>query len=102
MARREFIIQSREEAREGGLAPLGSRREIEASLASRNTAPESAGGNRLYGPGFEIDLAPDQDPVVQMLLSVSDEDIAWNVILRVGRELQWKIVDPNTGRALSP
>lgn len=102
MARREFIIQSRSEAQGGGLAPLGTRRDIEASLATRNTAPDHEGGHRLYGPGIEIDLAPDQDPVVQMLLTVSDEDIAWNVILRLARELQWKIVDPNTGRALSP
>lgn len=102
MARREFVIQSRNETTDGGLAPLGSRRDIEASLATRNTAPEREGGGRLYGPGIEIDLAPDQDPVLQMLLTVSDEDIAWNVILRLARELQWKIVDPNTGRALSP
>ena len=41
-------------------------------------------------------------PVLQMLLTVSDEDIAWSVILRLAREMQWKILDPSNGRELSP
>jgi hypothetical protein len=47
-------------------------------------------------------LPPEQDPVLQMLLTVSDEDIAWSVILRLAREMQWKILDPSNGRELSP
>lgn len=56
----------------------------------------------LYGPGIELELPPEQDPVLQMLLTVSDEDIAWSVILRLAREMQWKILDPSNGRELSP
>ena len=59
-------------------------------------------GDLLYGPGIEIAIAPDEDPVLQMMLTITDEDIAWEVILRLAREFQWKIVDPNSGRELSP
>ena len=102
MARRQFVILSRATNADGGLAPLGKRRDIEASLACRNTAAERPGGDTLFGPGIELELAPGQDPIVQMLLNVSDEDIAWPVIMRLARELQWKILDPSSGRELSP
>ena len=102
MARRQLVILSRASLPDGGLAPLGSRRDLEASLASRNTAAERKGGDTLFGPGIELELAPGQDPVIQMMLNISDEDIAWPVIMRLARELQWKILDPNSGRELSP
>jgi hypothetical protein len=102
MARRQLVILSRESLPDGGLAPLGRRRDIESGLATRNTAAERPGGHTLYGPGIELELAPGQDPVTQMMLTISDEDIAWPVIMRLARELQWKILDPNSGRELSP
>lgn len=102
MARRQLVILSRNSDRDGGLAPLGPRAEIEEALASRNTAPDRPGGSIFYGPGIELELPPEQDPVTQMLLSVSDEDIAWGVILKLARALQWKILDPENGRELSP
>ena len=102
MARRQLVILSRQSDKDGGLAPLGARKDLEEALSLRNTAAERAGGHVLYGPGIELELPPEQDPVLQMLLTVSDEDIAWSVILRLAREMQWKILDPSTGRELSP
>ena len=102
MANKEFVIQSRTRAADGSLGPLGPRRDLENALSCRNTMADHPGGDRLYGPGIEIDLNPGEDPVVQMLLRISDEDIAWDVILRLARDLQWKIFDPSTGRELSP
>ena len=102
MGAKQFVVQSRSRAADGTLAPLGSRRDIESALTCRNTMSDHAGGDRLYGPGIEIDIAPEEDPVLQMLLTINDDDIAWDVILRLAREFQWKIVDPNTGRELSP
>jgi hypothetical protein len=33
-----------------------------------------------------------------MLLNISDDDIAWIMIMRIAREFGWKILDPQSGR----
>jgi hypothetical protein len=98
----QLVILSRESGKAGELAPLASRKQLFEQLAMRNTGPERPGEDLLYGPGIEIQLAPNQDPVTQMLLTITDEDIAWVVILRLARELHWKIFDPHSGRELKP
>ncbi len=102
MAKRTFVIMSRNPPVEGDLAPIGSRAQVMEGLAHCNTAPEVKDGDVLYGPGVEFELPPGQDPVQQILLSISDDDIAWVVIMRVAREFGWKVVDPTTGRELQP
>jgi len=98
----QLVILSRSAGRSGELAPIASRAELLRQLEFRNTGPERAGDDLLYGPGIEIQLAPGQDPITQMLLTITDEDIAWVVILRLAKELNWKIFDPYTGRELKP
>jgi hypothetical protein len=49
----------------------------------------------------ELQLPPQQDPVTQMILTVSDEDIGWLVVERMGKTLHWKFVDLNTGDELN-
>lgn len=102
MPRPEFVILSRVPAQEGEMRPLGSRAQIVEGLAHCNTAPERAGEDLLYGPGLEILLPPDQDPVRQMILRISDEDIGYIVMLRMAKEFQWKVLDPESGRELQP
>lgn len=102
MAKRKFVILSRNPAPEGELAPIGTRTEVLEGLAHCNTAPDEPNGEVLYGPGVEIELPPGQDPVPQMSLIISDEDIAWVVIMRLAREFGWKVLDPLTGRELQP
>lgn len=79
---------------------LGSRKSVLASLSHLNTHAECDGGDILYGPGVEFQLAPNQDPIVQMILVLSDEDIAWQVIERIGKTLKWKYVDVNSGEEM--
>ncbi len=98
---RQLVVLSAAPADDRGLSALGSRKEIEGQLQRLNTGADGSGDDTLYGPGIEFQLAPDQDPVVQMLMMVSDEDIAWQVIERMGRTLQWKFVDINTGSELA-
>ena len=38
---------------------------------------------------------------MQMQMTLSDEDIAWDVILRLVRDFHWKLFDPATGRELA-
>ena len=98
MARKQFVVLSREPAVDGQMPPLGSRADLVERLAHCNTGPESPGEDLLYGPGIELELPPGQDPVRQMLLSITDDDIAWNVIVRIAQEFSWKILDPQSGR----
>lgn len=85
----------------GALTPIARRKEVVRELAAWNTAPEVDDGEILYGPGLEIELPPD-DPVTQMLMTVTDEDIAWVVILKMAKELKWRLLDPMSGRELKP
>lgn len=98
MSRRHFVILSRLPAADGVLQPLGSRAEVLAGLAHCNTGPDVPGGDTLYGPGIELELPPGEDPIRQVLMTVSDDDIAWIMIMRIVREFGWKILDPQSGR----
>lgn len=93
---------SRAKQVDGAPAPIGSRADIVKALSLRNTSADVDGRDILYGPGIEIELPHGQDPIPQMLLTISDDDIAWVVIMKLAKALQWKIFDPSSGRELSP
>jgi hypothetical protein len=99
---RTFVILSNQEPAEPGvLAPIGSRVDIVKQLAACNTGPErSETGDILYGPGIRIEMTPGQDPITQMLLTITEEEIGWKVLPRLVNEFRWKVLDPNTGREL--
>lgn len=96
----QLVITSRRQV-ENGLASLGSVEELIHRLSLFNTSPDQDGGDVLYGPGIRIELPP-QDPVEQMLLTITEEEIAWHVILRLAKLFEWRIIDPATGRELNP
>ena len=102
MPQRHLVILSRTNNKDGSLGAIGSRTEIIQSLALRNTVAEIDGGDILYGPGVDIELSPGQDPVLQMLLTITDDDIAWPVIQRLAKDLQWKLLDPVKGTEYTP
>ena len=37
-----------------------------------------------------------------MIITIVEDEIAWQVIERLGKQLAWKIVDPGTGREWCP
>lgn len=92
-----------------GLAPsmnmvlMGTSRDVQAALASFNTAsdgdPISPGV--LYGPGFtaELPMVGPDDPVAQVSVTITEEDSAVPVLFRICRRLGWRLIDPDTGRA---
>lgn len=82
------------------MAPIGTRREILSVLRLLNTAPQAAGEDVLYGPGIEIELPPGLDPVTQMLLKLTDEDVGWDVIRAIAHRTHWRLLDPLSGREL--
>jgi hypothetical protein len=97
----QLVILSREESSGEGLAAIGTRQEIVGQLKSLNTAPAVDGEDILHGPGITIELPPGE-PVTQMLMTIVEEEIAWQVIMRLAKDLQWKLLDPATGRELVP
>jgi hypothetical protein len=98
---RQYVSLSRDEPTGDGLASLGSREEIITGLRDYHTAPECDGEDILYGPGIRIELPPG-DPITQMLMTIIEEEIAWQVIMPLAKNLKWKLLDPATGRELSP
>ena len=81
---------------------LGSWREVVRQLSAFNTAPDGSSDTpgMLFGPGIIVQLpmlGPD-DPVMQVVVTIEEEGIAWPVLTRVCRLLKWKMMDPKTGR----
>ncbi len=82
------------------MTPIGTRREILGILRVLNTAPQASGEDVLYGPGIEVELPPGLDPVTQMLLKLTDEDVGWDVIRAIAHRTHWRLLDPLSGREL--
>jgi hypothetical protein len=102
MASSELVVMSRQKGESGALAPIGTRAEIEAALALLNTAPDSPGSDTLHGPGFEMHFQTGQDPVLQILVSQTDESIFRSTIWEIAKRLHWKLVDPASDLAYEP
>lgn len=83
------------------MLPIGNRAQVVKDLSRFNTAPERDGEDVLYGPGIRLELPPGQDLVSQMLMTVTEEEIAWLVIMRLAKTFDWKIIDMNSGRELN-
>ena len=100
----QFVVMSRDVPKEGdSLAPIAPRNELLRDLARYNTSPESPDeADVLYGPGIRLELPPGQDPIVQMLLTLTEEEIGWLVLRRLAGDFNWRVVDPETGREWTP
>jgi len=99
---RQFVIQNQSEDGANGLPPLGNREDLLERLSKFNTAPDQEGGETLYGPGIVLDLPPGDEPLNQILLTITEEEIGWLVIIKLIREFGWSLVDTTTGNTLSP
>ncbi len=84
------------------MMPLGGRDDFLKELSHLNTHPARPGEDVLFGPGIRLELPPEEDPIKQVLLTIVEEEIAWLVIMRLARKLHWKIMDPVSGRELTP
>lgn len=104
MPKRQIVIVSSEPADEG-LPPLGTIAEVSEKLADFNTAPDgsarsaAAGTVVLHGPGLVVELPMGLDRVTQGLVTLIDEDVAWPVLMRLVKNLPWKLLDLETGRS---
>ena len=86
------------------LAPMGTRAEVKEALARFNTAPDgmplkdTASTERLFGPGMVVEIPLGMDTITQAMVTASDEEIAWPVLVKACRALGWQMVDLESGR----
>ena len=82
--------------------PLGTYDEVVEAFSDYNTAPDGSNESIgvLFGPGYTVQLpfVDRKDPVMQVLVSIEDDESAWPVLTRVCKGLNWKMLDPSTGR----
>jgi len=101
--RQLVLTKSAKTARTGELPSMGARREVIAALARFNTAPDGATRNTgmdvLYGPGMILEIPATNDEVAQAMVTVTDEDIALPVLLRLCKTLGYAMVDLESGRS---
>lgn len=97
-SRRQFVLT--------GTGPtLGTMTQVRTTLGDFNTAADggpskSMGTEFLYGPGFTLEMAAN-DPVTQAIISVSDDDLALPVLMRLCRAKAWKLTDLESGRTFA-
>lgn len=100
----------------GGLLALGALRDVRAALGQCNISPDGSGphgyGERLgtgvlFGPGMVLEIPLSEEPtsnrgagpeISQVLVSVTDEDFAFPVLMRLCKLNSWKMMDPDSGR----
>lgn len=108
MARkRQLVLMKSRPASDKGapeMEPLGSPEEVLKALSRFNTAPDGSPGSAvgtqtLYGPGMMILMATTQPKVLQLMATLTDEEIALPVLMRACKSLGWAMTDMESGRS---
>jgi hypothetical protein len=106
MARKRQLILTKSKkasAGDGSLQPLGNQKEVLTALEPYNTAPDGGapgmGTMTLWGPGMTVSLPTTQPQVTQLIVHMTDEEIAMPVLMRACRALGWAMTDLETGRS---
>jgi hypothetical protein len=99
--RRQLVLMGPEKA--GAPVPLGSRRTLTETLAGFNTGPDggvpsSSGTEFFYGPGMTVEIATSMEQISQAIVSISDDEIALPVLMKMCKQLSWKLMDIESGR----
>jgi len=85
--------------------PLGSYKKVQKALEDFNTYPDGSNSPEnyglLFGPGLivQMPMVGPEDPIMQIAVSMQEEDIAWPVLMRICKKLGWRMMDPQTGRS---
>lgn len=109
MARRQLVLMVKREEGEHGSPPMGSLEEVIAILKRFNCWPDGSGPEGMgkspgmalaYGPGMvmEIPAAAGAGEVMQVLATMTDEEYAFPVLMKLCRESGWTMMDPESGR----
>jgi len=109
-----YILQKpRLKAEGGGLVPLASRAEIAKFFQTMNTRADRDGADVLHGPGIRVEMPPMQDPVMQLTLTVTEDELFHILffgtaneprgrLLRATIERGWRFFDPVRAEYVPP
>lgn len=109
-----YILQKpRPKSEGGGLAPLASRGEIAQFFRGFNTAMDREGCDVLHGPGIRVEMPPLQDPVMQLTITVTEDELFHILffgtqneprgrLLRGTMERGWRFFDPVRSEYVPP
>ena len=100
-AARSILLVRYEETEPDASAPtllaLGTIGEVRRDLERFNVAVDGDPSTRnlLYGPGVVVTLPmlDDRDEVTQLLVTITEESIAWSVIMRICRSMRWRMME---------
>jgi hypothetical protein len=112
MAKRQLVIvksvNPAHDEDDAALPSMGDTSEVLEALAPFNTAPDgSAAGQatlaigliKLYGPGMHLEMVGGDD-VRQVMVTMTDEDFAFPVLVRACQMNHWTMLDTVTGQRL--
>jgi hypothetical protein len=111
MPRRSVVlVKTVDPADEGeGLPAIGDMDEVLDMLSHFNTAPdggkagegtEALGLIRAYGPGMYMEMMANEGEVRQIMVTMTDDDFAFPVLMRICRANHLTMLDTNTGQRL--
>lgn len=120
MAKRQLVLMARREGGEeggsaggaggGGGGSMGSVKDVVATLKGFNCWPDGSGPEGLgkspgmalaYGPGLILEIPMMEGAsgeVAQVLATMTDEEFAFPVLMRLCRAAGWTMMDPESGR----
>lgn len=110
MARRQLVLMAAREEGDDASSAMGSLEEVVAVLKRFNCWPDGSGPEGLgkslgmalaYGPGMVLEVPAaggGTGDVMQVLASMTDEEYAFPVLMRLCRENGWTMMDPESGR----
>ncbi|MCA9277916.1 MAG: hypothetical protein H6815_03920 [Phycisphaeraceae bacterium] len=90
----------------GEPASLGSIRVITEMLAPFNTAPDTddpsgeSGTVFFHGPGLVIQVPTFSDQIMQAMVTLTDEEFAWPVLMQIRRATGWTFLDMESGQKM--
>ncbi len=105
MPKRLVILVGQET--DDGPGPLGSSRAVLDQLSQFNCAPDGTGPDglgrtpgmaTLYGPGLMMEFPVGSDELNQVMVTLTDDDFAFPVVMRLCRTAGWLMMDPESGR----
>ncbi len=106
-----MLTQAAAAASDDGPPSLGSLSEVRGALARYNTSPDGApagerdgtlGTTVMHGPGMVMEMAEIDGEIRQIMVTMTDDDFCFPVLVRLCRERRWTMLDPETGRKFGP
>lgn len=106
-AKRQLVLMRRTDQVDE-TRPLGTAREVETLLGHFNIAGDGSSNGRtagaiiLHGPGMVIEVPGGLDRITQVIVTLTDDDFAWPVLMRLCERESLTMIDLESGRVFGP